>query len=168
MASVARELLLWEEEQRGKDPKGGHKGTSSPESKRLWQARLKETSCTLCEACLRACHQRALRVERGEGGVRMLLDPQGCNGCRHCERLCPEKALTIEEAPARELSTEGQVVGEWSLDLCQGCGAPLGASALLLKIAVVSPERVGASARLCPECKRREISDSVMLQGRRA
>ena len=56
--------------------------------------------CTGCEACLRECPERAIKVTQGgKSGFQIEVASDLCNGtaCMRCERICPEKVFKFKE-----------------------------------------------------------------------
>lgn len=55
--------------------------------------------CTLCEACIPACHMHAIRLDDGA----LAFDGDRCIGCGHCASACPEEAIrmTLRARPPR-------------------------------------------------------------------
>jgi len=55
-------------------------------------ARLDESRCTLCGACLEVCQVKALSLTNDE----LEFEPERCLGCGLCVHHCPSGALTLE------------------------------------------------------------------------
>ncbi len=66
-------------------------------------ARIDAASCTRCGACVDACRFHAL--DDAEDGGAPVVDPLSCEGCRACLAACPARAISFEDA----------VSGEWSI-----------------------------------------------------
>lgn len=50
----------------------------------------KDTYCTLCGLCVKACPQGAISL-----GEYLLVDPDKCIGCGTCAAKCPKKVIRI-------------------------------------------------------------------------
>jgi len=61
--------------------------------------RIKEDSCTNCEACIPRCQMDALKMVDG----RLFRDEIRCIGCGICMWVCPTDALVLEPRPASKI-----------------------------------------------------------------
>lgn len=57
------------------------------------------SDCIECERCVKACNENAIRLEKTNGGVHVIIDTGRCLGtaCRRCERACKKRLLHIDE-----------------------------------------------------------------------
>jgi len=52
--------------------------------------------CTGCDACVRLCPQRALRIEPADGLPQAyVIDAAACSGCSICIDVCPTAAMSL-------------------------------------------------------------------------
>ncbi|MDX1763476.1 MAG: DUF362 domain-containing protein [bacterium] len=50
-------------------------------------------ACTLCQVCLEACPQHALKIEKGS----LTVDTRNCIRCFCCQELCPQNAMKTRQ-----------------------------------------------------------------------
>jgi ferredoxin/flavodoxin len=58
-----------------------------------WKFRALPDRCTLCGACVKACHRRAWEIA---GGAATHI-PERCELCTRCVHRCPERAIVLAE-----------------------------------------------------------------------
>jgi ferredoxin len=111
--------------------------------------------CIRCGRCVRAC--RAAGSEAialvGRGRERKVAGPFfeapiDCVGCAACARACPTGHIAYSEEPR---SIWGR---DFDLEPCPLCGRPMGTPEELRRAGVENP--------VCPACRRREYSKSLM------
>ena len=103
-----------------------------------WRIVVDSHKCTDCNACTRACSQKALRRVEEDRHVLYGLNPASCNGCGDCEIVCAAKALEVQRGNRSEqawidvvrltkqrCSCCGQVLAGLVDGVCAICG-PLG------------------------------------------
>ena len=94
--------------------------------------------CTGCDACVRICPHRAIRLERGAVGLVYEFDPASCTRCGLCRDLCEDDAVTLHSLAA---FTQSRLV--LHSDQCRKCGAPFH----------LPIEGAGVRSELCRICK---------------
>ncbi|MDR2301852.1 MAG: (2Fe-2S)-binding protein [Deltaproteobacteria bacterium] len=114
-----------------------------------------EDGCLRCARCVRACRaggSEAIALigrsrERKVAGP-FFEPPIDCVGCLACARSCPTGVIAFGEEPR---SIWGR---DFDLVKCPRCGRPIGTPEEL--------KRAGLTDPLCPDCRRREFSASLL------
>ncbi len=55
---------------------------------------VEQDHCTACDACIKACPQKIIRMERG----RIKIDYSKCIACFCCQECCPSSAITLRKS----------------------------------------------------------------------
>ena len=58
-----------------------------------------DAKCTLCQACLKTCHTKALTFEKDK----LILNYRLCSTCTHCIAICPERAVSWNHIPPQKI-----------------------------------------------------------------
>lgn len=97
-------------------------------------------ACTGCDACVRLCPERAIRLEAEAGALAYRIAPQDCTGCGLCVDVCADRAVRLNH---------WVVATPVSLPLdqasCARCGVRFHRPVI---------DRAGGSPR-CPVCERK-------------
>ncbi len=126
----------------------------------LFDLRVDNARCSLCELCKRACPDHAIEFTKEEDASTLLFNPSICGGCMICQRDCPEKAITvsrlIELSPILERKSVPRARDENAK--CENCGASLGSkrSLAVLKNRLLEQgitEAATKTLNLCVRCK---------------
>ncbi len=142
--------------------------------KRIEQGDPLGNKCVLCGLCVRACSEIM-----GAGAINFInrgpytvvntpyyAPSRDCFGCGACVRVCPTNAIEMEDVGA------DRVMKSWSdtrvpLSQCECCGryyAPRELSAsVLARLDTPLKEEI---ARLCPECRGKQLAQNEILAGR--
>lgn len=112
-------------------------------------------SCTLCNACVESCPQRAITINQGK----LDFMPGECNGCGDCARICPENSITLSKVTAPVTLSTSTIYRD-EMIRCTKCKAPY-ASAKMLKKIEATLRSDEAPIRLCPNCRQNQIYQSV-------
>lgn len=56
---------------------------------------LNESSCTVCQRCVKKCRRKALTFERNEAGKSIRLNADKCTACGDCVTVCKFNCLEL-------------------------------------------------------------------------
>lgn len=128
----------------------------------LFDMEFEESTCTLCNACEKACPVDALRLtQSNKGDVALEFKPAACIGCFNCVFACPENSIeaVYNANGLPDFYGDWRILARDTLVGCSSCGKPLAPSKKILRIetALIKkgfPESaVREATRLCAECK---------------
>ena len=111
-------------------------------------------SCTLCNACVDRCPQKALATEPGE----LIFNARECTGCGLCQQICPEHAITLLARDGATDLAERSVYRD-EMVRCSKCNAPYASAKMLEKVtAALEADRI---IQICPACKEKAIYEKL-------
>lgn len=124
------------------------------------EARVDETRCTLCMACVSACPGKALRA--GQDTPQLSFLEANCLQCGMCVSTCPEHAVSI--APRlllqREARNTWRVLHEEPPFPCVACGKPFATRSVITNMltrlqghAMFQSERARRRLMMCEDCR---------------
>ncbi len=134
-----------------------------------YKIELAASKCSLCELCARHCPSGALRIERGNGRLRLLFSSDACDGCPggdSCVQSCPEDAILLSDAPAGANPTSDLLLIEGELARCSYCNAEFAPMAKLERLAEKAQTKHDLIRDLCPLCRRTQLVVSFIEQHR--
>jgi ferredoxin len=133
-----------------------------PQGSPFGNVRVKESSCTLCMACVNLCPTSALGS--WDDGVRSLQFVESrCVQCGICAGACPEKAIALQPRLLVNDSSRKEVrtLHQDSTHHCTECGTGFISTALLAKSLHIMQQSKALDSqgitlmRMCPSCRSR-------------
>lgn len=133
-----------------------------PQGSPFGNVRVKESSCTLCMACVNLCPTSALGS--WNDGVRSLQFVEArCVQCGICAGACPEKAITLQPRLLSndESRYEARTLHQDSTHHCTECGTGFISKTLLAKSLHIMQHSKALDSkkitlmRMCPSCRSR-------------
>ena len=146
--------FFWEEAQRP---------TLHLEGETFGSLKLEKEICTLCLACLNACHTGALKAD--PKNFALLGQTILCVACNACVALCPEKALVLTPGvDLKENAFSSRVLIQDEPLRCTKCGKIFGTKKSLLKVSQCLQEtgrfqELIPLLELCEDCRVRKMFD---------
>jgi bidirectional [NiFe] hydrogenase diaphorase subunit len=115
--------------------------------------------CIRCRLCIRVCREivgpGALKMEK-RGNQRFVVPVKGrCVGSGTCVNICPTGVIKAEDKGAvRRISIRGEVIGEHTLEKCQGCGTYYATANFIHHIQdrTVTHTETKETHKYCPNC----------------
>jgi ferredoxin len=97
------------------------------ENKTYWMAEVDLTKCGMCQACVRNCPTKALRVEQQDNRMTIYYGPDLCDGCAgegepKCQLQCPEGAIVVTQLDGPPDDASERQFQSSELLLCKACG----------------------------------------------
>lgn len=133
---------------------------------------IRENACIGCLACSTVCPDHRIML-RDEKDRRRVIFERVCRqpDCDRCVAACPEDALVLQPLAPGGSEQPLQLAFEWSP--CRQCARPVTTAKVLAKLAREAPPELGSAVeigewlRLCPACRRRKESESLVHGSRR-
>lgn len=111
-------------------------------------------SCTLCNACVESCPHRALAIQQNE----LIFQPEKCTGCGDCAQTCPEHAIALSKID-EPITLHARTVYRDEMVRCTKCNTPYASAKMLRKVSEMLHGE--AVIKLCPNCRQKEIYESL-------
>jgi len=122
-----------------------------------------DDKCTLCEACVRSCPTKALKILEYKDEIRLILSINRCIGCRECEYICPENAVKVYWYYKK--GSEEEVLTRSKIARCVICGAPLGPEKMIRRIEnrlrSLGDHEAIKYVRICDKCKTKLFYEKI-------
>jgi ferredoxin len=116
-------------------------------------------TCTLCDACSKACPEHALRSVATGSLICLIFKPRRCVGCQACEKICPEHSLHVYGSFIPKVLTEDltEVKIKDRVASCAKCGNSIGPSKRIKRVAKIlttkDTEYLEGNLSLCSNCR---------------